>query len=108
MEPLDRENLDVYQCFIALLATALRISARLPRGEAPLRDQLKRAAMSIPLNIAEGVGKPTGPDRSRFHAVARGSALECGAVLDVCRVGRMALESDIDEAKPRSLESSRC
>jgi four helix bundle protein len=41
--------------------------------------------MSIPLNIAEGYGKPTAADRARFHAIARGSAMECGALLDVCQ-----------------------
>ena len=39
--------------------------------------------MSIPLNIAEGAGKVTQADRRRFHAIARGSAMECGAILDV-------------------------
>jgi four helix bundle protein len=80
---LDHENLDVYQCAIDFLAMASRLGAALPRGEGDLRDQLKRAAVSIPLNIAESCGKMSTPDRSRFLLIARGSALECGAVLDV-------------------------
>jgi four helix bundle protein len=39
--------------------------------------------MSIPLNIAESCGKVSAPDRARFLAIARGSALECGAIVDV-------------------------
>ena len=35
------------------------------------------------MNIAEGNGKYTAPDRSRFFDIARGSALECAACLDV-------------------------
>jgi len=70
-------------CSIELLAMTTRIGAALPRGEGELRDQLKRASMSIPLNIAESCGKPTVPDRARFLSIARGSALECGAILDV-------------------------
>ncbi|MDX9792594.1 MAG: four helix bundle protein, partial [Kiritimatiellia bacterium] len=46
-------------------------------------DQLDRASTSIPLNIAEGNGKHTAPDRCRFFDIARGSALECAACLDV-------------------------
>ena len=46
-------------------------------------DQLDRASTSIPLNIAEGNGKYTAPDRCRFFDIARGSALECAACLDV-------------------------
>jgi four helix bundle protein len=59
------------------------VGGELPRGDGDLRDQLKRAAMSIPLNIAESCGKVSPPDRARFLAIARGSALECGAIVDV-------------------------
>ena len=56
---LDHEKLHVYRCAVEFLRLAFRIVAGLPRGEAELRSQLKRAAMSIPLNIAEvAPGKP--------------------------------------------------
>ena len=80
---LDFERLDVYRCAIDFLGLCVRVASRMPRGQADLRDQLKRAATSIPLNIAEASGKTTGPDRAHFHAIARGSALECAAILDV-------------------------
>ncbi|WP_438021228.1 four helix bundle protein [Sorangium sp. So ce315] len=99
MALLDHENLDVYHCSIEFLTLALRLGARLPRGEAELRDQLKRAAMSVPLNIAEGAGKPTTADRVRFYAIARGSAMECGALVDVCRVAGFLPSGDAEEAK---------
>ena len=54
---LDHERLDVYQCSIQFLAIAFAMLGRLPRGYAPLADQLHRAATSIPLNIAEAAGK---------------------------------------------------
>ena len=54
----------------------------LPKGLAAY-DQLDRASTSIPLNIAEGNGKYTAPDRCRFFDIARGSALECAAWLGV-------------------------
>jgi len=44
---------------------------------------LDRASTSIPLNLAEGNGKFTDADRCRFFDIARGSALECAACLDV-------------------------
>ena len=46
-------------------------------------DQLERASTSVPLNLAEGNGKYTAPDRCRYFENARGSALECAACLDV-------------------------
>ena len=51
-----------------------------------LADQLRRASLSIPLNIAEGAGKLTEADKARFYAIARGSAMESAAILDCCRV----------------------
>jgi len=80
------EKLDVYQLSIQLTAKAVAISDGLPKGYAALSDQLRRAAMSVPLNIAEGVGKTSPQDRARFHGIARGSAMECGAILDVIRI----------------------
>jgi four helix bundle protein len=57
---------------------------KLPRGFSFLADELKRAAVSIPLNIAEGIGKSGEADRSRYLGIARGSAMESGAILDAC------------------------
>jgi four helix bundle protein len=53
------------------------------RGYASLRDQLDRASASILLNIAEGSGRFARADKAQFYLIARGSAMECAAVLDV-------------------------
>jgi four helix bundle protein len=85
---------------IEFLATALCIAEKLPRGQAPLADQFRRAAMSIPLNIAEGSGRtPGSADRSRFRGIARRSAMECGAILDVVRLLDVAPDADWAHAK---------
>jgi four helix bundle protein len=97
---LSHEKLDVYQRSIEFLASALRIAAHLPRGQAPLADQFRRAAMSIPLNIAEGSGRLAGSsDRLRFRSIARGSAMECGAILDVIRLFQVASDPEWHHAK---------
>ncbi len=44
---------------------------------------MDRASTSLALNLAEGNGKFTKPDRCRFFDISRGSALECAAALDV-------------------------
>ena len=82
VQRLDYENLDVYRCAIEFVAFAFQVINSMQRGDGELRDQLKRAAISVVLNIAEAAGKPSAPDRARFHAIARGSAMECGALVD--------------------------
>ena len=97
--PLDLERLDVYRCAIDFLALAVRVTTHMPRGYADLRDQLRRASTSIPLNIAEACGKTGNADRAHFHAIARGSAFECAAILDVrLRFGALAPE-DVNQGK---------
>ena len=96
----DHEKLEVYQeslVFCGWVGQFLdTISAK-----AAAKDQLDRASTSIPLNIAEGNGKFSRRDRARFFEIARGSALECAACLDVLVVRRLAFESQIEGGKER-------
>lgn len=46
------------------------------------KDQLRRASFSIILNIAEGTGRFTKPDKRNFYVISRGSVFECVAILD--------------------------
>ena len=46
-------------------------------------DQLTRASFSIALNIAEGSGIFTKPDRRNFFVISRGSVFECVSILDI-------------------------
>lgn len=79
------EKLDVYRAAIEYVGWAFRYCEQL-KGHRNAKDQLLRASQAIPLNIAEGNGKATPGDRRRFFEIARGSALECGAVQDVLEV----------------------
>jgi four helix bundle protein len=42
--------------------------------------------MSVPLNIAEAVEKASEADRNNRYAIARGEAMECGAIIEVIRL----------------------
>ncbi|NVB78838.1 MAG: four helix bundle protein [Kofleriaceae bacterium] len=83
---LSFQKLDVYQRSIEFLRISNRIRAALPRGHAELADQLRRASQSITQNIAEGAGRMTRADKARHYTIARGSAMESAAHLDVMRV----------------------
>ena len=94
------QRLDVYRCAIEFLAVAVKLAEQAPRGYGSLSDQLRRAALSVPLNIAEGSGKTT-RDGAHFYTIARRSALECAATLDVLEaLGAVRAE---DLAHPRAL-----
>jgi four helix bundle protein len=60
-------------------------------------DQLKRAAFSIMLNIAEGSGRFTKPDKRNFYIISRGSAFECVAIFDFLYDQEIINKSDFDE-----------
>jgi four helix bundle protein len=75
------QKLDVYRCAVQLLATAIKLETDMPRGMGKLKDQLRRAALSIPLNIAEGCGRD-GQDSLQHFRIARGSTMEVAAVID--------------------------
>jgi four helix bundle protein len=88
-EPLlDAERLVVYQ--VALEFAAVATALPFGRGRRELRDQLERASTSIVLNIAEGAGRRKPADRAHFFAIARGSATECAAILDIVRARAIA------------------
>ena len=68
------EKLDVYQCSIQFLSMVIRQIDEMPRGHASIADQIKRAAMSIPLNIGERAGKRTKADCRKYFDIVQGGA----------------------------------
>ena len=80
---LDAERLQVYGVALEFQAQA---SALAQRTDAVVRDQLRRASLSCVLNIAEGAGRRSRAQKRHFYSIARGSAMECAAILDILRV----------------------
>jgi four helix bundle protein len=103
----DHERLDVYQEAIAFCGWAGDLLSEVT-VKASEKDQLDRASTSIPLNIAEGNGKFSNADRARFLEIARGSALECAACIDVLAVRRLIAAERIIPAKEQLVRMLRC
>jgi four helix bundle protein len=91
---LDAERLQVYGVALEFQSFA---SALALRTDAVVRDQLRRASLSCVLNIAEGAGRRSRAQKRHFYSIARGSAMECAAIIDVLRV-RAAVEAT--ESRP--------
>jgi four helix bundle protein len=83
------QKLDVYQRSIEFLSLVREVVRHIPRGHADLIDQLRRSSQSIPQNIAEGVGKVSRADKTKYLGIARGSAMESAAHLDVMHVDEL-------------------
>lgn len=96
---LDHEKLDVYQRALELLDQIDVIREGLPAGCAYLKDQLDRAAISVVLNIAEGAGEYSPADKHRFYRMARRSATETAAVLDILGRRRLASAEQVRGSK---------
>lgn len=94
----DHEKLEIYRESIAFCAWVGEFLPSIP-AKISARDQLDRASTSIPLNIAEGNGKFSARDRARFLEMARGSALECAACLDVLVARKLANADQTTGAK---------
>ena len=92
------QRLDVYRCAILFLPRALKLAESAGSGNGGIADQLRRAALSIPLNIAEGTGRFE-KDERRFYTTARGSALECAAVLDALEAIKLASEQQLQDPR---------
>jgi four helix bundle protein len=74
---VDVKQLQVWQKAIALCEAIYQATHRFPDDERfGLTTQMRRAAVSIPSNLAEGYGRGTRRDYRQFVRIARGSAFE--------------------------------
>ena len=83
------EQLEVWQLAMDLAADT-RAATKYPtlRDDPDLRNQMRRAAVSIPSNIAEGYERPTARDTLKFLGIAKGSAGELRTQLLLAQRGR--------------------
>ena len=94
----DHEKLQAYQKALSFAAWSEAILERVPKSAA-VHGQLDRARTSIVLNIPEGNGRFTSPDRCKFFDVARGSGLECAGCLDLIFIKKLLSEAELNEGK---------
>jgi four helix bundle protein len=90
------EGLDCYQLALQVFREAYAVAKRLPAIERyNLADQLRRAATSITLNIAEGYGRYHYLDKIRFYYIARGSMTEVQAAFIDCQTAGYSADKEL-------------
>ncbi len=95
----DYKDLIVWKRSMELAAEAYIVARKLPGEEIyALADQIRRSAVSIPSNIAEGYGRGSSKDYTRFLAIARGSRYELETQLFLSVDLGYVTENDIAKA----------
>lgn len=104
----DYKDLKVWQSAMNLSEEIYKLVKLLPVEEKfALSDQMRRAAVSIPSNIAEGSGKGSSKDFLRFIRISQGSRREIETQLLICvRVGYLT-EQEISKALSLCEETGR-
>jgi four helix bundle protein len=94
------ENLEVYKLSIQWVETTESLLENIKgKVSRTFCDQLTRASLSIPLNIAEGHGRWHKPDKRNFFWIARGSVFECVPLLEVLMRKELLSENDYDQSR---------
>ena len=92
----DFKDLVVWQRAMDLVAEVYQVVKKLPKEELyALSDQIRRAVISIPSNIAEGYGRNSSKEFSHFISIAKGSKSELETQLLLCLKIDYLKESDI-------------
>lgn len=96
---LGHTKLDIYTITRQFVKECYTAVASFPSEEKYiLTQQIKRAALSVHLNVAEGSSRNSGLERKRFYEIARGSVIEIDAAFDIA--------ADLGYCTPESLKST--
>ncbi|HKA35772.1 MAG TPA: four helix bundle protein [Thermoanaerobaculia bacterium] len=96
------EKLDVFRLSRELALDLYRATAKFPRDERfGLTSQIRRAAVAIPANIAEGAARRSKREFSRFLLTARGSATELRLLLDIAHETGSLCEGEFQKCEQK-------
>ena len=81
---LNHQRLDIYGISRQFVSECYKLTMKLPVEEKfGMITQIRRAALSVHLNIAEGASRKSETERKRYYEISRGSVIEIDAVLDI-------------------------
>jgi len=83
---LNHQKLDIYQTSKIFVYQCYKLTKLLPVEEKfGMISQIRRAALSVHLNIAEGSSRRSEAERKRYYEISRGSVIEIDAALDIAK-----------------------
>lgn len=81
---LTHKEMDIYKVSKLFVIACYQLTNTLPSEEKfNMISQIRRAALSVQLNIAEGGSRKSSAERKRYYEVARGSLIEIDAALEI-------------------------
>lgn len=108
MEQFTFEKLDVWQKSRVLVREVYRLTSNFPPDERfGLTNQLNRAIISVPSNIAEGCGRPSYKERIHFLEIAYGSLMESMTQIILAADLRYISENDLNSSREKIVEVAK-
>ncbi|MCP5007151.1 MAG: four helix bundle protein, partial [Planctomycetes bacterium] len=87
MLTLNHKRLDVWKMGVSFVGIIYELTKDFPKSESyGITNQLRRASVSIPSNIAEGASRDSVKDRKRFYEIARSSLVEIDTQLEISKM----------------------
>lgn len=101
-------KLDVYHKALAWVIDIYRLVVEFPTFEThALSAQLRRAAISVTSNIAEGMSRTSSKDVGRFLEISYGSLMEAQSQLEIAQLLGYLDEQQLDEIGDKTMEIAR-
>lgn len=95
---LNHQKLDIYSFSRTFVVECYKLTKSFPQEEKyGMTSQIRRAALSVHLNVSEGSSRKSETERKRYYEVARGSVIEVDAALDIA--------NDLEYLENKNLES---
>ncbi len=108
MDSPNYEKLNIWQDGMSLVKIVYQLTASFPREEIHgLTSQIRRAAVSVPANIAEGHGRGTKKEFRQFLIISRGSLQELNTLLELSKLLNYIKDSQYQEIRFQTLSLIR-
>jgi len=101
------EKLTIYQRSLAFSVKICQLASNFPVKYQRVQNQIIGAAISVPLNIAEGSGRRFIKEKINFFNISRASLFECVPLLEICKSLELINEDNFIKLTEEAVEISK-